>query len=572
LTLYSLARNMRIKTKLSLGLGFLFAVLLLLGGLGTYYIHRLSNASKHITKDNYESLIYAKNMMSALDEIKIDRKSSIVKFENNLKEQEKNITEEGEKELTSELRNEYRNLKLDSLKEIEKNLIRQKLYQIIEINLQAINRKNEEASASADDAVLYMSLIGAITILITFSFIVNFPGYIANPIHELTESIKEISKKNYSQRVHFKSNDEFGELAYAFNLMAKKLDDYENSNLAQIIFQKKRIETIINRMHDPIIGLDENKNILFVNGEAIAILGISENEVIGKYAPDIALHNDLFRVLLQETDTSKPLKIFAEEKESYFIKEILQIFADEKIIGNVIVLKNVTQFKELDAAKTNFIATISHELKTPIASIKMGLQLLEDNRVGTLNQEQKKLIGNIKDDSQRLLKITGELLDLTQAETGNIQLHYNPTAPKEVVDYAFHAMEFQAEQKGINILTEIEENLPSLTIDLEKTAWVMVNFISNAIRYSPEKGKINITVKREMDRIVFAVKDFGKGIDIKYKDKIFDKFFKVPNSGVSSGTGLGLAISKDFIESQQGKIWVESELNEGSEFKFSLPV
>jgi signal transduction histidine kinase len=563
---------MNIKTKLSLGFGFLFAILLLLGGLGTYYIHRLSNDSKHITKDNYESLVYSKNMMRALDELAIDKKSSIVKFENNLNEQEKNITEEGEKELTSELRNEYRNLKLDSLKESEENLIRQKLYQITELNLQAISRKNAEAAASADDAVLYMSLIGAITILITFSFIVNFPGYIANPIHELTESIKEISKKNYSQRVHFKSNDEFGELASAFNTMAKKLDDYENSNLAQLIFQKKRIETIINRMHDPIIGLDENKNILFVNEEAFSILGISDREILGKYAPDIALHNDLFRVLLQEAETSKPLKIFAGDKESYFIKEILQIVAEDKLIGNVIVLKNVTQFKELDTAKTNFIATISHELKTPIASIKMGLKLLEDDRVGILNEEQKKLIENIKEDSQRLLKITGELLDLTQAETGNIQLRYNPTAPKEVVDYAFQAMKFQAEQKGVDLVINIENDLPKLNIDLEKTAWVMVNFISNAIRYSSEKGKINITVKREIDKIVFAVKDFGKGIDIKYKDKIFDKFFKVPNSGSPSGTGLGLAISKDFIESQQGTIWVETEPNHGSEFKFSLPV
>ncbi|HSZ26159.1 MAG TPA: ATP-binding protein, partial [Cytophagaceae bacterium] len=562
----------RIKTKLSLGLGFLFSVLLLLGGLGTYYIHRLSNDAKKITEDNYESLVYAKNIMKALDEMEVDKKAAIVKFENNLKEQERNITEEGEKEITAELRDDFQALSKDSLSEAKKILIRQKLYQITEINLQAIVRKNSAAGKSASDAVLYMSLIGAATILITFSFIVNFPGYIANPIRELTESIKEISKRNYSQRLHFKSNDEFGELATAFNKMAKKLDEYENSNVAQLIFQKKRIEAIINRMHDPIVGLDENNNILFMNSEASNILGISENEVVGKYAPDIALHNDLFRVLLNETDSLKPLKIFAENKESYFTKEMLQLFSDQTLIGKVVVLKNVTQFKELDAAKTNFIATISHELKTPIASIKMGLKLLEDDRVGALNSEQKKLIENIKEDSQRLLKITGELLDLTQVETGNIQLHYNPTLPKEVVDYALQAMKFQAEQKGINIVTEVEDNLPKLSIDLEKTAWVMVNFISNAIRYSSEKGEIKIEVKKDSNNVTFTVKDYGKGIDEKYLSKIFDKFFKIPNGGSSSGTGLGLAISKDFIESQQGRIWVESELGKGSEFKFSIPI
>ncbi len=563
---------MRIKTKLSLGLGFLFSVLLLLAVLGIFYIHRLSNDSKSITKDNYESLVYSKNMMSALDELDIDQKSSLLKFETNLKAQENNITEEGEEEITIELRNEFKNLKLDSLTNSEKNLVRQKLYAITEINLQSIVRKNKEASESASDAVLYMSLIAAVTILITFSFIVNFPGYIANPIKELTDSIKEISRKNYSQRLHFKSNDEFGELAIAFNKMAKKLDEYDNSNLAQIIFQKKRIETIINTMHDPIIGLDENNFVLFVNQEAIGILGISEVDMLGKYAPDVALHNDLLRVLLNETDVSKPLKIFSENKESYFTKEILQIISDSNIIGKVIVLKNVTKFKELDAAKTNFIATISHELKTPIASIKMGLKLLKDDRVGVVNEEQKKLIENISEDTSRLLKITGELLDLSQVESGTIQLHYNPTAPQEVVDYAIQSMKFQAEQKGVNIDIKIQEELPYLNIDIEKTAWVMVNLISNAIRYSAENSKIEIDIKKDKEHIIFSVKDFGKGIDPKYIDKIFDKFFRIPNGVPSSGTGLGLAISKDFIESQQGIIWVESEFGKGSEFKFSLPI
>lgn len=568
---------MKLKTKLSFGLVFLFTILLLLTSLGTYYIHKLSNESKHITKDNYESLVYSKNMLEALDEITVDRQSSISKFEHNLKQQETNITEGEEKGVTAELRNEYKNLRLDSLSESQKNLLRKKLYRITEINLQAIFQKNKTASASAEEAIIYMSIIGVIAILVTFSFILNFPGYIANPIHELTESIKEISKKNYSHRVYFKSSDEFGELAAAFNKMAKELDEYENSNLAQIIFQKKRIETIINTMHDPIVGLDENKNILFVNGEAIAILGLSEQEVIGRYAPDIALQNDLLRILLQETDATKPLKIFAGNKESYFLKETLQILVEEKLIGNVIVLKNVTQFKELDAAKTNFIATISHELKTPIASIKMGLKLLEDDRVGLLNEEQQKLVVNIREDSQRLLKITGELLDLAQVETGNIQLHYLATSPDEVVSYAIQAMKFQAEQKGITLLVTIEKDLPLLSIDQEKTAWVLVNFISNAIRYSSEDSIIQIVVKKQAGKIIFSVSDQGKGFDPKYKEKVFDKFFKIPttigtNSDSVSGTGLGLAISKDFILAQQGAIAAETELGKGSTFSFSFPL
>lgn len=559
---------MTVKTKLSLGLGFLFAVILLLGGLGSYYLYTLAHDSKQIIRDNYESLVYAKNMTKALDEMQIDRTSSIKSFEENLKLQEQNITEREEKEITESIRNEYNNLKIDSLSNGQQLLIRHTLLQLTDVNLQAIVRKNEMVNKSSQRAIFYMSIIGTLAIIISFTFIVGFPNYIANPIKELTESIKEIANKNYKQRVHFKSNDEFGELAIAFNIMAQKLDDYESSNLAQIIFQKKRVEAVINTMHDPIIGLDENKKILFANKDAIAILGVQEKNLIGKYAPDIALTNDLLRVLLKEEEHSKPLKIFFQERESYFTKESLDIKSEDKLIGKAIILKNITEFKELDSAKTNFIATISHELKTPIASIKMGLKLLEDDRVGSTNEEQKKLIGGIKEDSQRLLKITGELLDLTQVESGKINLEMLPTNPKEIVQFAYDTVRFQAEQKQIQIEIKYDQDLPKLSLDKEKTTWVLVNLLSNAIRYSSEQAKVHVRIQHEGNEVTFSVQDFGKGIDPKYKDRIFEKYFKVPEGdGNMQGTGLGLAISKEFIEAQGGSISFQSTLGVGTSFE-----
>jgi signal transduction histidine kinase len=300
-------------------------------------------------------------------------------------------------------------------------------------------------------------------------------------------------------------------------------------------------------------------------------LGIEEKELIGKYAPDVALKNDLIRNLLNKENGIAPLKIYADNKESYFTKEVLQILSEEQPIGEVIMLKNITQFKELDLAKTNFIATVSHELKTPLSAIKMSLKLLEDERVGSINDEQKKLIGNIKDDSQRLLKITGELLDLAQVETGNIQLHKEPVEPKAIIEYAYNALKVQAGQKKINVEINYDKELPKINCDMEKTSWVMVNFLSNAIRYTPEKSKIIVEAKKEKRQVVFSVKDSGKGIDAKHKERVFEKFYQVPNTETGkTGTGLGLAISKDFIEAQGGKIWMESKLNEGTQFYFSL--
>ena len=565
---------MKIKTKISLGIYFLFLVTLFTGGLGVWYLRQLSLDSKNILRDNYETLDYSQKMLEVIESENL-KKYNLASFEKNLKEQENNVTEIGEKAPTERVRIEFEAFKKDS-SSAHLLAIRQHIYQIININMSAIAQKNKTAELTAEKASQLLTLVVVFVFIIAFTFAFNFPNYIAEPISKLTEGIKAIANKNYSQRLHLHTNDEFEELANAFNSMAEKLDNYENSNLAKLLFEKRRIETIINNMHDAIIGLDENKKILFVNQVATNLLGIAEYDFVGKYAPDVAIHNDLFRNLLQNNTDVKHFKIFAEGKESYFTKEFLEVKNAENnsTAGTVIILKNITKFQELDLAKTNFIATISHELKTPISAIKMSLKLLEDERIGSVNEEQKKLIQNIKEDSQRLLRITGELLDLSQVETGKIHLTQLSTSPKNITDYAINTVQTISEQKGITLELDLKDNLPNVNADIEKSAWVLVNFLSNAIRYTPENGKIIISVEQKNDKVQFSVKDFGKGIEDKFKAKIFDKFFQVPtsNSQEKSGTGLGLAISKDFIVAQGGEISVESELHRGSTFSFSLPV
>ena len=297
--------------------------------------------------------------------------------------------------------------------------------------------------------------------------------------------------------------------------------------------------------------------------------GLKEAEIIGKYAADIALKNDLMRNLMQGED-KKELKIFADDKESYFNKDVLNVTDNDTIIGKVIVLRNITPFHELNEAKTNFIATVSHELKTPISSIKMSAKLLRDSRVGDLNSEQQDLIKSITDDSDRLLKITGELLNMSQVETGNLQLKLQQTNPGDIVEQAIQAVLFQAQQKNISIRKTINENLPSVVADTEKTSWVLINFLTNAIKYSGESMVIEVAVYAKDHAVVFSVTDKGKGIDEKYLPKIFDRYFKVPGTQERSGTGLGLSISKEFIEAQNGHIWAASTIGQGSCFSFEL--
>ncbi|HEY9000273.1 MAG TPA: ATP-binding protein [Mucilaginibacter sp.] len=566
---------MTIKNKLRAGFGFLFLLALICCGLAIWFLNRLSADSSVILKDNYETLQFVRNIGNAMDENELSLNAQQISIiEKNLVGQEHNITEPGEQAATDSLRSKYEQLKLQGnnlQKQTDLRLqIRKLLYSIMQLNMNAIQHKNATAKATASQATMIVAFIGSFLFLIAFSFIINFPGYIANPIRELTERIKEIAKRNYHQQLSFKSNDEFGELAQAFNTMTFKLAEYENSNLANILFEKKRIETIINSMHDGIIGLDEKSLIIFANEVACTLIGITEASLVGRYAPDVAVENDLLRNLLQTSQNR--VKIFADNRESYYSKEILSVINKDKSIGKVIILKNITEFQQLDEAKTNFIATISHELKTPISSIKMSLKLLEDQRIGDINTEQKQLIGNIEDDTRRLLQITGELLDMAQVETGKLNLNFGSTHPQNIVDYAVKAIKFTADQKQVNIDVHFDENLPEVRADLDKTTWVLINLLSNAIKYSPEKSAVNLDVKKlRGDDVEFSVQDHGRGIESKYLPRIFERYFKVPGATMEqTGTGLGLAIAKDFIEAQSGKIGVQSELGEGSRFYFTL--
>ena len=292
-----------------------------------------------------------------------------------------------------------------------------------------------------------------------------------------------------------------------------------------------------------------DRQILFINEEALNVLNLKRENVIRKSAEELALKNDLLRRLVRELVTpgeqKEPLKIYADNKESYFKASYVPIINTEaekdepRKLGDVILLKNITEFKELDSAKTTFISTISHELKTPIAAIMMSLQLLEDKRVGALNDEQEQLSKSIKENSERLLGITGELLNMTQVEAGKLQLMPKITKPIE------------------------------LFVDSEKIAWVLTNLLSNAIRYSKENGRVVIGAKQEDNIIELYVQDFGKGIDPRYHKSIFDRYFRVPGTKVQ-GSGLGLSISRDFVEAHGGTLTVESELGKGSRFVIRL--
>ncbi|WP_373126064.1 ATP-binding protein [Bacteroides sp. HPS0048] len=451
------------------------------------------------------------------------------------------------------------------------------------VNLQLLTATEPDSPAAMpalERALLWISVTGGICVLTGLVLLFWLPRSISKPILELKQGILEIANHNYEKRLDMKSSEEFREVADSFNRMAERLTEYRASTLADILSAKKFLEAIVNSINEPIIGLNTEREILFINNEALNVLNLKRENVIRRSAEELSLKNDLLRRLIRELvspgDKKEPLKIYADNKESYFKAAYIPINntnADKDEphkLGDVILLKNITEFKELDSAKTTFISTISHELKTPISAIMMSLQLLEDKRVGMLNEEQEQLSKSIKDSSQRLLEITSELLNMTQVEAGKLQMMPKITKPIELIEYAIKANQVQADKFNIQIEVEYpEEKIGKLFVDSEKIAWVLTNLLSNAIRYSRENGRVVIGAQQEGDQIELYVQDFGKGIDPRYHQSIFDRYFRVPGTKVQ-GSGLGLSISKDFVEAHGGTLTVESELGKGSRFVIRL--
>ena len=461
--------------------------------------------------------------------------------------------------------------------------VRGYLDKLREINQNEIIEKNDFIQRNTEDALLYMAIIGGICVLITVGFISYFPVYLTKPLHDLYLALEEMSNKNYTKRLYVGLTNEFARLATSFNKMSSKIAEFENLNLEKVLIEKKRTETIIEHLQDGIIGVSAQNKIIFINQVAEILLDMSSEDAAEVYIPNLLVNNDiLYHVMvdLMEIDNrqsfaEKTIKIPSADRDLFFSRQVMSLPETEELSGLIILLKNVTKFTEMDAAKTHFIATISHELKTPLTAIRLSLGLLKDKRMGLLSEDQLDLVSDIEQSTERLFALTGEILQLSQIESGKIKINLQPVEVDDLIKYTFQAVKVSSEQKFLSVEADTAPNLPVFFADIDKLKWVIINFLTNAIRYAPQKSEVRLSIYPDNKGVVFSVTDSGKGISEMYHLKIFEKYFQIPDSDDKTdkkGSGLGLAICREFIEAHKGEIWVESEVGKGSTFSFWLPL
>lgn len=621
---------MKLKTQIFLGFLFILILTLILSSVFVYYLENLGQSSDKILRENYRSVKASEELTFSLSKIdQILAKICLGKnyndkilldivanetalFRSNLEISKKNISEVGEGTVVNSIQEEFEayvtaiglfstspdrvTLYFNKLQR-QNEQIRESCINLIKLNHEAMSRRDTITQDLYFQAKIYVFIVTVMVLLLAGITIFKIPQMIVQPIIDVTEKIKRITAGEYDQKVEVDSHNELGDLIKAFNMMSVKLKELEEINYAEIKAQKSRIESIIRSINDGLIILNENSEIILVNTSGSIILNTPEENLIGKKAVDIASENPVMKDLLFSINNSGDnnpgatsdvnynsknfLKIVNDnDSQEFFTKEIVKVYDNNafqvrKFLGYIIMLKDVTSYKKSDEAKTNFIAVVSHELKTPLSAMNMSLMLLQDDRFGFLNDEQTKIASSMKNEVQRLIKMVTELLDFSKVETGDIGLDMKLVPPELLVEYSTAPIELQIKEKDITIHKFVEKNLPDVLVDPEKISWVLINFLSNAVRYSPPASEIQVEVCAVgQEYLEFRVIDKGPGIQQENQSKVFNKFVQIPSNGKKnkSGLGLGLAISKEVIDAHSGQIGVRSEFGNGCCFYFQLPL
>lgn len=587
---------MTLKKKLILLLSVLFMVIITSIGLSGYFVNRLAENSREIVNDNYRSLVYVQEMQQILDQVlmKINSSASfnqeINHFKTVLDQQSANITETGEATLTDKLNLYYQDIQQHlnpsdlTAPPANNTAIRQSIFEaknslntIFKLNEKAVEMRNQKAAKAADDAILFSSFFALTAILVTIFYIFQIPNYLVKPIQEITRQMQAISNRNYKVSVNENRKDEFQEMAVVFNKMAHRLETFEAGNMNKLMTERNRLNAVVEQFDIPILGISESNKVLFANDRMLRIIEQKKESIQGKNLMQLCANNDLLKLLTENNSPENErqlIRIILEGNERLFSKRMI---TTDTVIPNknylthdrLIILNDVTDFIQKDVMKTQFMATLSHELKTPVAAIEMSTDLLFSKKVGNLNEEQQEYVTKINDQASRIRRMVNEVLELSKIESGTIDFDLENVEVSFLVQEAIETIKPFLNHKNITIETQISDNLPPINVDSHKVLWTLNNFLTNAIRYTPNDGTIKVVAFFKNKSIGIEVTDNGPGINIRDQKRIFEKYVRI-NKNEKGGTGLGLAISKEFIEAMGGSIGVRSEENKGATFWVKL--
>ena len=602
-----------IRQKLMLGFGGLLAVIAIVGALTMVQLDKLGKAIDVILKENYQSVVACQNMKESLERIDsgilytLSGKAAegnrlINEYASNFREalgvELGNITLPGELEKARQIKTlfeEYMEviplvasgapslqerqtayfLKIQPIFRKVKSLAQD----ILVMNQTNMSEANDAARTKADTARRFM--LAAITVAAFLALLFSYLArrWILHPINRLIESANEIRGGNLDLVLEGGSRDEIGRLSESFNEMAAALRQVRKEDRVNLMRTKRATEEVFKAIPTAIAVLDLEGKVEVSTETADRRFGLKPGVLVSGLGYEWLLpltRKALDEDRIVESDPEKGyVQQFVDNREYFFQPMAVPIPVGperREPTGVALILKDVTQAHEQREMKRGVVSTVSHQLKTPLTSLRMSIHLLLEERIGPLNDKQIELLMAARDDSERLAGILNDLLDINRMESGKSRLALEPATPKALVRDAMEPFLVDAKDKGVTVVNKVSDDLPEVMADAEKIRHVFANLLSNAFRFTGPGGSVTIRAEQEQDRVAFLVEDTGKGIPEEELQHLFGQFYRAPGQDEKSGVGLGLAIAKEIVRAHGGDVGAESVVGKGSTFRFTLPL
>lgn len=607
----------------------LAAALVIVGALSVTTTSRLGDSSRLILADNYRSVLAAQRMKESLERIDshalfilaghgADADKSLESqrrtFEAELRVQEGNVTEPGEDATTRALRRGW--------SAYERELARyrasataqerdERYFRFLQPAFVEVKRRADEILALNQDAMVRTSAhverrarlfqetaVAAVLVALGLGLFasISLTRRILRPLAVVTAAVRRFGQGDLKARAQVEGGDEIAAVAEEVNEMAQRLERYRSSSLGELIQAQQRAQAAIDSLPDPIVILESNGDLGTANAAATNLLFI-DPETAGEGAwrrvePGVRAVVDRLRAHALGGKGAYVPRGFEDavrvaetpDGERVFLPRATPTYDERGAVqGAAIVLQDATRLFRFDELKNDLVATVAHEFRTPLTSLRMALHLCTERVVGPLTEKQADLLFAARDDCERLQSIVDDLLNLSRLEAGHIDLHRRRCDPESLATAAVEIHRGAAEQAGVTLQAELPPGLPDVFADPERLQLVFTNLLSNAIRYTPSGATVTVKLRVVQppfvegdhrtvhpQKVRFEVTDRGPGIDAKHQSGLFEKFFRIPGSP-EGGSGLGLFIAKGLVTAHGGEIGVESRPGAGATFWFTVP-
>jgi len=589
----------------------LVAALLVVGAASLRTVAFLGDSSETILQDNYRSVLAAQRMGDALDGL--DREALLRalgqpqaeraqvlrdRFESELRVQEGNLTEPGEGPATERLRSAwkaYQGAEQDQEAAREKLptylgplqrgslSVRSALDEVLALNQDAMVRKSNQARRSAQRLLQLMMVatVGALALGLFASLALT--SRIVKPLSALSLAVRRFGEGDLESRTIPRGKDEIAALSTEFNTMADRLQEYRRSSLGDLIQAQQAAQAAIDSLPDPVLVLDAAGGITNLNRAAEALLKMGPGEgagtathalepVLRERIEAIRAHVLAGKGAVVPRGFDEAIRVDLQDGPHRLLPRATALYSEEgAVTGVTVVLQDVTRLMRFDELKNDLVATVAHEFRTPLTSLRMAVHMCAEEAAGPLTAQQADLMAAARQDCERLQGIVDDILDLSRIQSGRIEIHGRAVDMGVLVTQAVGEVEGGARASGIQLSVDVPPDPVVLQADVERIGVVLANLLGNAIRHTPHGGRVVARLQRSESGVRVEVEDTGEGIPTQYQERIFDRFFQVPGSR-QGGVGLGLYISREVVRAHGGEMGATSEVGKGSTFWFTLPL